>query len=556
MNFKPALRLTLTGLALASSMAVFAARDARANDLPHFYGLISVKPEGGAVGVWTIGGKSVTANLATEFDIEEGPLNVGSCAKVRFVTERAAIIADEIDSEPAADCNAVPQPSATPKPGEGGEPPPASTPAPEARLFRGVLNSRPESTVGTWVVGGRAFVANENTQLDIEEGALEAGACVKVRYFIQQNVSVAQEIDSEPARDCSLNATPVPTSTVRPPTSTLPIAGTFAAKLTERPADGMLGVWKFGERSVLATNATEFKSDKGPLEIGACLRVDIVNQAGQQVARKIESRQADDCAGDRSPEGKPRRGREEREHSKVFALIEVMPDAPYIGTWTIGGVDYTANSDTRFNTEKGAFVVGSCVKADYRVANGVNMLRAVQTKEAYKCAGEEAGEPRQLAKAYGVIDVFTTTKPSTWVVSGITYTVPTTAVLEAEHGPFETGAFVEVKYVLNGDERVALKIETHIAPSKGDGNEVAPIEDKPIDERGEWKIGGKIYKGDPAIHVELDANSALVRATGATGTAATQQRVIVNYYTVAGVRYATSIQAVRSSLYLPTVSMQ
>jgi hypothetical protein len=540
-------------VAMAALSAIsFTTQNARANDLPHFYGVISARPEGN-LGQWQIGGKTVIANLTTEFDTLEGALNVGTCAKVRYISAGEAYVADEIDSEPAANCNAAPQPSPTTQPGEGGTPPPATTPAPQAQLYRGVLNTRPDGLVGTWVIGGRAFIANEATELDVVEGALESGACVKVRFVMSGEVSTAQEIDSEPAGDCSLNATPVPTSTVRPPTSTMPSVGSFTAKISERPADGLLGKWKFGERSVTATNATEFKAEKGALEVGACAKVELAKSGEATVARKIESQKAEDCGGDKSPDGKPRPGREEREHSAAFALVEMLPAAPYIGTWTIGGVDYEANSETRFNVEKGAFAVGMCVKAEYRAANGVNMLKGVQTKEAYKCKGEEAGEPAQLAKAYGVLDVFTTTKPSTWVVSGITYTVPASASLEAEHGAFAVGVFVEVKYVLNGEERVALKIETHVAPSKGDGNTVGPIEDKPVDERGDWKIDGKTFKGDPAMRIDLETRSRLF-ASAAGAQAA--QRVIVNYYTVAGVRYATSIQLVRSSVYLPAALHQ
>ena len=57
-------------------------------------------PQGGRIGTWVIGGRSVTADRATEFDETEGRLAVGRCAKIDIRNGRV----HEIDSEPASDC--------------------------------------------------------------------------------------------------------------------------------------------------------------------------------------------------------------------------------------------------------------------------------------------------------------------------------------------------------------------------------------------------------------------------------------------------------------------
>jgi hypothetical protein len=64
---------------------------------------------------------------------------------------------------------------------------------------RGIVQSRPAGKIGTWVVGGKTFIAKSSTQLDVAEGPLKVGACAKVRY---SGANIAVEIDSEPASDC------------------------------------------------------------------------------------------------------------------------------------------------------------------------------------------------------------------------------------------------------------------------------------------------------------------------------------------------------------------
>ena len=64
-----------------------------------FYGVIEARPEN-PVGKWVIGGQVFMADGATEFDQVEGPLQVGTCAKVRI---RNGLV-HEIDSEPMRNC--------------------------------------------------------------------------------------------------------------------------------------------------------------------------------------------------------------------------------------------------------------------------------------------------------------------------------------------------------------------------------------------------------------------------------------------------------------------
>lgn len=64
--------------------------------------------------------------------------------------------------------------------------------------FYGIIESRPEGAVGTWVVGGRSIEVTDRTELDDDHGPLEVGACVEVDI----DDGVVEEIESEPARKC------------------------------------------------------------------------------------------------------------------------------------------------------------------------------------------------------------------------------------------------------------------------------------------------------------------------------------------------------------------
>jgi hypothetical protein len=64
--------------------------------------------------------------------------------------------------------------------------------------FRGVIESRPDTKVGTWTVGGKSVEVTENTKLDEEHGPLTKGACAKVEI----EDGKVKELESKPAKKC------------------------------------------------------------------------------------------------------------------------------------------------------------------------------------------------------------------------------------------------------------------------------------------------------------------------------------------------------------------
>lgn len=91
-----------TSLVLALPFAIVPVNASGGSGL-RIKGIISSRPAGN-IGTWVVGGQRFTANRSTQFDTAEGPLRVGSCAKVRYVLSGTIKVAQEIDSEPLSDC--------------------------------------------------------------------------------------------------------------------------------------------------------------------------------------------------------------------------------------------------------------------------------------------------------------------------------------------------------------------------------------------------------------------------------------------------------------------
>lgn len=64
--------------------------------------------------------------------------------------------------------------------------------------FYGVVESRPKTDVGQWVVGGRKLDVTKDTELEEEHGPLVVGACVEVEI----EDGLVHEIESKKKEKC------------------------------------------------------------------------------------------------------------------------------------------------------------------------------------------------------------------------------------------------------------------------------------------------------------------------------------------------------------------
>ncbi|MCB5188938.1 DUF5666 domain-containing protein [Methylobacillus caricis] len=65
--------------------------------------------------------------------------------------------------------------------------------------FYGVIESRPQGDVGTWVIGGRKLNVTKDTELEEDHGPLVKGACVEVEI----EDGLVHEIESKKKEKCT-----------------------------------------------------------------------------------------------------------------------------------------------------------------------------------------------------------------------------------------------------------------------------------------------------------------------------------------------------------------
>lgn len=451
------------------------------------YGILDSFPVD-LVGNWVVDGITYTADIHTQFEQESGPFFVGTCVEVKY--DAATFYAAEIGTAGGDDC--------------------AGSGDPEQKFY-GLIEVIPAEVTGTWTIGGVEFVGTAATELEEEHGQLVVGACAEVEYVSNGSVNTATKIGTESPYHCN--------------------GGSYintAYGIVNSFPDTLYGTWVISGTSYIASpDTTQFEQEDGSFAVGVCVKVQYFTTDGLHQAVKIETKDQG-CTGGSLPA-----------LSKVYATIDSFPPEPYLGTWEIGGSVYSATVTTAFEQESGPFAIGTCVEAKYNTTPDGNLLTSVETKQAYKCQGNDGDE----FHAYGAIEILpdTTDLIGTWQVSGITYEVDAATFLNQEHGFFTLGAYVEVQYVVSDTVRLATKIETHVEPDHGVATVVGTLESfDSTDDWGNWVIDGVTYQADPAIEV-------------GSGTRAPQvgRLVWVNTYEQAGMPVITSVSGPGFMLLLP-----
>lgn len=456
------------------------------------YGVLGSFPAD-LIGDWEVDGVIYTADAGTQFEQEHGPFFTGGCVEVKFLYATSQAI--EISTEEPEECT-----------GSDSE---------AEQKFYGFVEDIPNGWIGTWTIEGIEFVATAETEFEEDHGSFATGVCAEVEYYDEAGVNMAMEIETESPYHCNgVTAT------------------NEAYGLIDSFPDSLYGTWVIGSDNFVASvGVTEFEQEHGSFAEGACVKVKYYTDEGVNQAVEIETEEAEDCQGESLPTT-----------SKVYATIDSFPPNPFIGPWGIGGTLYTATAATEFEQEHGPFAVDACVEAEYTVDNGQNLLHEVETEHTYKC--QEDGSP--LFKAYGVVESlpFDPDYIGTWTVSGTEYEADAGTELSEEHGFFAVGAFVEVKYIINGVQRLALEIETHVAPDAGLGTTIGKLESHDgNDDWSDWVIDGSTYKSDPVIEVN-------------TGELAPQvgDWVAINVYEKTGTQFATSSTRLIPQGFLPAIA--
>lgn len=289
--------------------------------------------------------------------------------------------------------------------------------------------------------------------------------------------------------------------------------------ISQRPSGTTVGTWVVGGVTFEATATTQIDETDGPLVNEGCAEVDYIVIGATNQATKIDSEPAYKCNGsdDDDDDGDDGDDGDDDDGSslKIYAVINSFPAAPYIGTWTIGGVDYTADANTRFKQEDGSFAVGRCVEVEY--VDSPKRAIEIETEDSYKCDGDGVPSDTSYQKMYGILDAFPADLVGTWTISGTTYTATATTEFEQEEGPFFVGRCVEVKYQNGTGQAVEISTEEAYQCS-GSGD---PVESKfygiiqtvPADpQNGTWQIGGGSFISNASTELD-EEDGALVAGT-------------------------------------------
>jgi hypothetical protein len=426
-------------------------------DMPHAvtHGILDSFPTG-LVGTWIVSGTAYSATVNTLFMQEQGAFLVGGCVEVIYNPNDMTAWA--IRTDKPARCQGA---------------------RPVERKFFGVVQSAPTDTVGTWVVGTMSFTVNSATRIETEHGPITVGACVEVEYIVSGADNVATEISADDMWKCNGNT----------------YTNVAIGAISSFPP-GLYGTWVITRHGDMtdtfeAVTTTVFDQQAGSFAAGVCVKVKYLVQNGVNQAVEIEALGPNICAGTEPPE--------HENMNLVFATIGQFPTGtPPVGLWIIGSVNYSATARTKFDQNHGAFAVGACVKALYQVVSDTNVLFQVQTKDADKCIISGT----QVFRSFGVIDSFPANLIGDWNIGGISYTTNISTAFEQEHGFFAVGAYVQVKYILSDTTRLALGIETHVAPGAGRQDVLGVLQAHNMnDDWSPWVVNGVTYQADPAIQV-------------------------------------------------------
>lgn len=533
------LALALTA-AFILAAAFWSGHIASAQEL-NWTGRITSLPAGGLLGTWNVAGRTFNATAATEFRQDKGPFAVGVCVEVEYVGASEPYNATKIASKSSDDCTAAtPTPSQTPSATPSTTPSvtPSATPGAEVERY-GRIDSFPAGLVGSWVVGGVTYTANNASEFKQENGAFAAGVCVKVHALTATTPATIREIETERDYRCGGQGGATPEAEI------YGVLQSFPATL--------IGEWNVGGQVYVADAGTEFSQRNGPFAVGMTVKVHFsTDSAGVSRAREIETKYASDSGG-RDDDGS---GSFEGAEGHAYGIADSVP-AGLVGAWSIGGVSYTATASTQFEQSDGALVNGARVKVEYYLGGGGERI----AKKIESTSDTGGATAPGSTKVFGFVEKMPTGGlVGVWTIGNVDYTAGAGTKFKENNALLGVGAYAAVEYFVQNGQRIAHEIEAHVPPGAGPQTRVGTIDDKGgangaasaadnaaalAADAATWVIGGVPYRVIPA--------TAFNDTFGALDVGGT---VVVNSYPAAdGALVATQIRGVTltTSLFIPVV---
>ena len=279
----------------------------------------------------------------------------------------------------------------------------------------------------------------------------------------------------------------------------------------------MAGPWLVSGVTYTATVETELKTEHGPADTDACVKLLVVDD-GSNILRRIQTMPEAMCLGrdhgddeddDENGENGHHHGAPVADELKMFGEVITFP-VGLVGIWEIGSYTFTTSADTEFNQKNGSFDVGTVVKVEYLLnPDGTRLATEIKTafsvdggdhwKRRHHHHGRGHGDHGEMddAQAMGVINSLPTTLDLTgiWQIGDISYTVDISTELAATWRTLPSVKKVKVEYMVEEGSRVATEIKIVGAG----GGVLAPNEgilfgfviSMPVSTTlGEWNVAG------------------------------------------------------------------
>lgn len=473
-------------------------------------GIVQSMPENGLIGDWIIDDVTYRTTDDSEIEADDGPLIVGACVEVKFRTSTPPFIVEELKTEDSKKCNAreTETPDKTETPDGTETPEPDDTPdddaTPDAKNeIKGLVQSLPErGLLGTWLIEGVEYLANESTEFEQEEGPFVEGACVEVEFFPSSTPPIIHEIETEELEDCE---------------EAQGEERTVFGRIQSFP-EGLIGEWIVNDVTYVTTVSTEFEEEEGAFAAGVCVEIEFRDGSSPFKAKEIETEEAEKCNGSSmtpeptdtstpDPNETPTPATAVTPEAKQIGRIDSFP-TDLVGEWVIDGQSYIANTNTEFEEEHGRFDEGVCVEVQWLAMGQERLAREIETEKEHECT--EEGETAE-GELFGLIQSFPEELLGEWNIGGMTFVADSNTEFKQEKGEFAIGATVKVEFFIGQDGlNYAKEIKTKFKSDDGgddddDGDDdendrhdrkgkaFGPIENFPSSLIGSWIIGGNEY---------------------------------------------------------------
>jgi hypothetical protein len=392
------------------------------------HGVVESLPASGLIGDWVVSGRVVHVSASTSIEQEHGAVAVGASVEVHGVPQSdGSLDATRIEVNPTG--------------GNGG----GGSPNGGHAKFFGTVESLPSSgLVGLWMVSSRAVHVTSSTVVERE-------------HNVTPVVGSYVEVEGSQLQDGSIQASKVEVKTGSggnddnggsTPGSGSSSSGGYAeirATVDALPANGMVGEWTVGGRTVFVTEATRIKQKRNrPIAAGSTVEVRGNQRADGSIdANRIEAKSA--RGGGRGT-------------SSFYGTIEALPVSGLVGEWVVAGRAVVVAEQTFVDQEHGQARLGALVEVKgSSQADGSFLATKVEIKDGSGTVGSSG-----YIEFYGTVESLPASGlVGEWMVSGRRVFVTAGTTIREKHGPVRVGIRVEIEGNQRSDGSVdARKVGT------------------------------------------------------------------------------------------------